>query len=310
MAEITAIGVALTPVFALVLMGLFLKRINFPGHDFWPLAERFTYFILFPILLVLKIGGSDLPVEGVSVAITSLIFIAIGMSCLVVALCLLFKINVFAGSSFFQGSIRFNTYVGLAAASELYGEVGIIWGALFLGVMVPLVNILSVLFFVVGSQETKLNLKSLVVSLVKNPLILACLIGAFLNLSGLGIPAPAIPIMELLSQMALPLGLLAVGVGIDLKLIRKGSVLLWGSSGLKLLVYPFCYLILARYMNLPIEAIAVFMVFASLPTAPSSYILARQMGGNAPLMAAIITFQTILSAFTIPLALWLVANYQ
>jgi hypothetical protein len=44
-----------------------------------------------------------------------------------------------------------------------------------------------------------------------------------------------------------------------------------------------------------------------MPTASSAYILARQLGGDAPMMAAIITGQTLLSAITIPLMLgWLI----
>jgi len=42
---------------------------------------------------------------------------------------------------------------------------------------------------------------------------------------------------------------------------------------------------------------------AALPTATSSYILARQLGGDAPLMAAIVSGQTLLAVATIPLIL-------
>jgi predicted permease len=45
------------------------------------------------------------------------------------------------------------------------------------------------------------------------------------------------------------------------------------------------------------------MLFHSLPTASSAYILSRQLGGDAPLMAGIIAFQTLLAAVTMPLTL-------
>jgi malonate transporter len=45
------------------------------------------------------------------------------------------------------------------------------------------------------------------------------------------------------------------------------------------------------------------MLFQSLPTASSAYILARHLGGDAPLMAGIIALQTVVAAVAIPLAL-------
>lgn len=58
---------------------------------------------------------------------------------------------------------------------------------------------------------------------------------------------------------------------------------------------------LAAVSGLPPLETAVVVLFAALPGAPSSYILARQMGGDAPLAAAVVTVQTLLSMLTLPL---------
>jgi malonate transporter len=47
---------------------------------------------------------------------------------------------------------------------------------------------------------------------------------------------------------------------------------------------------------------------AAVPASSSAYVLARQMGGDAPLLAQIITLQTILAALTMPIAIALVAS--
>jgi predicted permease len=44
-------------------------------------------------------------------------------------------------------------------------------------------------------------------------------------------------------------------------------------------------------------------VFNGSPTSAASYILARQLGGDAPLMAGIITVQTALAMITLPVLL-------
>jgi predicted permease len=303
MAELVSIVAALSPVFALVGLGVVLRWFDFPGSGFWPLAERFTYYLLFPLLLILKISSSQLPVEAVIEVVLALLAVLLLLSGLALVAGRWFNLPLAPLSSLFQGSVRFNTYVGLAAAAELFGESGIIWGALFLALMIPLVNIACVLVFVIGGRSERVGWRALALSLLKNPLIIACLIGAALNLSGIGMPAPLVPVLQLLSQMALPLGLLAVGVGLDLKVLRNGGIALWSSCVLKLLLYPLCFALLAALLQLPSEAVAVLMVFVSLPTAPSAYILARQMGGDAALMAAIITLQTLLAAVTMPLVL-------
>jgi len=303
MNELFSILAALGPVFAMVALGAGLRWTDFPGAEFWPLAERFTYYLLFPVLLVLKISTATLPPQGVGQVVLALVLALLAMALVALLLARMLGLAMPALSSLFQGSIRFNTYVGLAAAAELFGEQGLLWGALFLGVTIPLVNIACVTVFIVSGRSGAQRWRGLLLPLLKNPLIIACALGGALNLSGAGMPAPLVPVLELLSKMALPLGLLAVGVGLNLKAMRGAGAALWGSCLLKLMVYPLCFALLAMLLALPPEAIMVLLIFTSLPTAPSAYILARQMGGDAPLMAAMITLQTLLAAVTMPLVI-------
>ena len=308
MSELMSIIAALGPVFAMVALGAVLGWMRFPGEAFWPLAERLTYYLLFPVLLVLKISTAALPQQGMGQVVVLLLGLLLLMSLLALLAGRLLGLSLPALSSVFQGSVRFNTYVGLAAAAELFGADGILWGALFLAVMIPAVNIACVLLFVVGGRSGVMGWRTLLLPLVQNPLIIACALGAGLNLSGIGMPPPAVPVLELLSRMALPLGLLAVGVGLDWSMLRSAGRALWVASGLKLLLYPFCLVLVGRWLGLPDEALVVLLIFTALPTAPSAYILARQMGGDAPLMAAMITQQTVLAAVTLPLLLGLFAG--
>ncbi|MFT5720450.1 MAG: malonate transporter [Motiliproteus sp.] len=303
MNEISSILASLGPVFALVALGVGLRWVDFPGAEFWPLAERFTYYLLFPVLLVLKISTATLPQQGLGQVVLALLLALLLMVLVTLLLSQLLGLSMPAKSSLFQGGIRFNTYVGLAAGAALFGEQGLLWGALFLGLMIPLVNIACVAVFILSGRSGPDRWRGLLLPLLKNPLIIACLLGGVLNLSGAGMPSPLVPVLDLLSKMALPLGLLAVGVGLNLKAMRGGGAALWGSCLVKLLIYPLCFALIAKVLVLPFEAVGVLLIFVSLPTAPSAYILARQLGGDAPLMAAIITLQTLLAAVTMPLVI-------
>jgi predicted permease len=110
-------------------------------------------------------------------------------------------------------------------------------------------------------------------------------------------------ILEPLSDLALPLGLMTVGAGLQLKALRGASMPFLVSSMAKLVGFPLLTAGLALLLGLEGMMVQVAILLAALPTATSSYILARQLGGDAPLMAGIISGQTLLAMVTIPLLL-------
>ncbi|MFT5691654.1 MAG: malonate transporter [Oceanicoccus sp.] len=304
MNDFYSILTALGPVFSLVFIGYIMGRTAFPSTDFWPSAEHFTYYFLFPTLLVLKIGNATLPGEDLTNVVLLLVLLCILGTLLSFLLGKVVEKENRRVTSIIQGGIRFNTYVGLASASALFGEQGLLWGAVFLAIMIPTVNFACIACYAILLPDKRSSLlKSFYLGVIKNPLIVACIFGALLNISGIGIPKLATPLMSLIGAMALPLGLLAVGVGLDFKLLRKSAASLWAAACFKLIVYPSLFMTLALFFEIPANAKPVLFLFALLPTAPSAYILARQLKGDAPLMAAIITLQTLVAMISMPLML-------
>lgn len=110
-------------------------------------------------------------------------------------------------------------------------------------------------------------------------------------------------VVDKLALMALPVGLLAVGAGLQLQALRAaGAAFVW-SSVLKLMLLPVLTWLMADGLGLDHSAQQVLTLYAALPTAASAYILARQLGGSAELMAGIITGQTLLAMLSLPLAM-------
>ncbi|MDO6565179.1 AEC family transporter [Amphritea sp. 1_MG-2023] len=293
---------ALWPVFALLCIGHIIRRIGFPGDGFWEPAEKLIYFLLFPLLLIYKLSLADIgavPVADVALAVTVL---------LVSGTLLLLGIQRFKPlenrrfTSVYQGGMRFNTYVGLAACAALYGDEGVAIAAVIIAVMIPLLNFLCVLIFSVYTRKEAGYLSALT-AIGKNPLIIACCIGIFLNLSGIGLPWAVASAAELVSGMALPLALLAVGAGLNLTVLRKAGGAVIYSSGVKLMIFPVLMLLICIWLIDSPAVAQVLLLFSALPTAPSAYVLARQLDGDATLMAAIITGQTLLSMLLMPVSL-------
>jgi predicted permease len=298
---------ALTPVLALILVGFIIQRTNFLPSSFWPSAEKLTYFLLMPATLIHSLAGKK---------IGSLPWLKILMTVegAVLASVLLVMLWRFADrrmggpvfTSLFQGGVRFNTFVALALAENLFGKDGLFLAALGAGFMIMLINVLCVSAFSVAVKNgTGFDSKRLLTDLLRNPLILGCVIGVGLNASGMELPQAIDGTLALAGKAAFPVGLMAVGAA-----YRAGNLAMhWQpllvSCGIQFLCKPFVAWWLAAATGLSGMAAAVAVLLFSVPTAPSAYILSRQMGGDHDSMAVIITVQTCLSFFTLPLTIWL-----
>jgi malonate transporter len=205
-----------------------------------------------------------------------------------------------AFTSVFQGSIRHNTFAGLAACAALYGPPGVALAAAAIAVLILIVNLLSVGVLSHFSPGSSHGLRRMLVSVLLNPLILACAAGIFLNMTETGLRYGSDALLEALGRAALPLGLLSVGAGLGGFLGRAVVLPLAVSAGNKLLLLPLVVLLLCRVTQAGAMETAVAVLFAALPAPASAYVLAGQFGGDARLMAALITGQTLLAAVTLP----------
>lgn len=293
---------SLVPVFGLILIGYLFKKISFPSHEFWPLADKLTYFVLMPALLIYTLSKAKFDINSLNLVLVSLLAIFLTMIFLVI----FNKLSPTNNSSFtsiVQGGIRFNTYVFLALSSSIFGNEGLILSAIILTFAIPFINILCVTVFAIYSQNNKLDFIYLVKSIVKNPLIIGCFIGGSLNILNISLPISISNIFKILSEAALPLGLLSIGYALVLKDMKNVKKDLFISSFAKFIILPIFIYTLGNLFNLNETMIAVLVLFSLLPTAPSSFILARQLGGDLPLMTTIITVQTLISALFIILFL-------
>jgi len=112
-----------------------------------------------------------------------------------------------------------------------------------------------------------------------------------------------------LGRSALPFALLAVGAGLKFGSIFEKKLAISLSSFAKLLVTPLLSWGLCVAFNASPDLTKVAIIFSAMPTAISSFILAKQMGGDADTMAQIITVQTLLAALTIPVFLVIAQQY-
>jgi len=282
---------ALAPVFLLILMGYAIKRYRWIDDGFWPPAERLTYFVLFPALLIVSATRADLASDQVW-GIAGALFAA---TSIVALLALVVKpllgLSGASFTSFFQGAIRPNTYVGMAPAFLFWGDDGLAMLSVGVLAVVPLVNLLSVTALVIwgdGHEGARTPMKA-VREVARNPLVVACAIGFGLNALDLSLGPAITPLLDTLGRAALPIALMAVGAGLDFPDLLANRWLAGKAAILKLLALPALAWALATAFELEGQAFQVVVLYSTLPMSASSYVLAREMGGDAPLAAGMIT---------------------
>lgn len=319
--DLGTLTTALLPTAVLIGLGWALRsRFRFT-ETFWRDLERLAYFVLLPALFVSGLARADftgLQVGRMAVVLALSSVSAAGLVWLLRAL--IAPADGPAFTSVFQGGVRFNNYIGLVVATALLGADGLALAALSNAVLVPLVNITSTVTLARHGQG-QAGWSRVPREVLTNPLVLACVAGMALHLLGLtsaGAALVAAPVLgELVSGLgelvlilggaALPIGLLCVGAGLRRPGgSRETARLIGWSMALRFVAVPALATGAALALGLSGPAAVVAILFQSIPTASSAYVLARRLGGDAPLMAAIIAVQTLAGAVTIPL--WLLVG--
>jgi malonate transporter len=291
----------LLPDFLLIVVGFLVCRFTALDRPVWNAAERLVYWLLFPVLLFTAIVRSPLnPAASLGLGLGGWAVVGAGFA-LATALRRLPGVDPRLQASGAQVSFRFNSYVALALAERIGGSEGVAAIALLVALCVPLCNLGAVWSLARHGGQNTLR------ELLHNPLILATVAGLVANLAGLRLPAPVDTVLGRIGAAALPLGLMAVGAGLELGGLQKAPRLATALLGIRHLLLPLIGLGLGALLALPSGQAQILVAFAALPTASSCYVLAARMGGDGPYVAGLVTASTLLGMWSVPAALSLFA---
>ncbi|MDH5425752.1 MAG: AEC family transporter [Gammaproteobacteria bacterium] len=293
---------ALAPIMVLILIGYALKRVNFLSNETWHGMEKLTYFILLPALLIRTLANQTLagsPWPSMLMVVCATLLLAS------VVLVIFHKTRASVDNatftSIFQGGIRFNTYISLSVAQGLFGVAGLALSSVVAGFMIVLINFLCISAFAIWGKYRFKGIIPFTRAIAGNPMIISCAIGWALSLSGIGLTGIAEDIFEILGRAALPFGLLAVGAALRPEMIHGHVKAITVSTLVQFALKPLTAVLIIFYSGLSGIAAGVLIIAFMTPTASSSTILARQLGGDTETMASIITFQTLGAFIIMPL---------
>lgn len=294
-----SVALLVLPDFFLVALGWMLRHKLRFEREFFAGLERLVYFVLFPALLFQAILRTPLSAGSAALLLQAVaLVLAAGYAAAWLARPVL-RAEPLAHASVAQCAYRFNTYIGLALSASLDGARGQTVMAVLVGLAVPVANVMAV------HTLARHNGGNLARELLRNPLVLSTMAGLACNFGGVQLPGPVDTFLARLGAAAIALGILCVGANLSWQGGRRQGALIAWMVAVKLAVLPLVAIGVARLLGLPPLDARMLLVFAALPTASASYVLAMRMGGDGRLVAVVISLGTLISAASIPL--WLAA---
>ena len=291
----------LFPDFALIALGYALMHLSALKRDVWSGVERLVYFVLFPALLFSTSVRATYTLASVSALVLA------GVGALAAGIALAWsarwlRADARRTASGMQCAFRFNSYIALAVAASAGGPQVVSMVGVLIAFGVPLCNAAAVWALARHGGHGLLR------ELLRNPLLLATAAGLAAHALGLQLPHLIVPVFDRLGGASIALGLLTVGAGLRLQGLHED----WGLSAWLLstrhLFVPLTAWLLARALHLDPAHTLALLVFTSVPTASSAYVLAMRMGGDGPYVAGLVSLSTLLGAVSLPLFLTLASR--
>jgi malonate transporter and related proteins len=305
----TTIFLALLPVFIVILIGWGLRRLHVIRDEQWLALDQLCYFVLFPAIIFKEIAAADFStVPVLQMALSMMLAVGAMFALLLVIhrpLMSALRIDGPQFTSVVQGAARWHTFIAFAIIPLQFGPQALSLGAVSAAAMTPLLNIVCVIVMSRFARETRLDARTLALSIIGNPFVFSSLGGVAWQVLGLELPTMGIQVLDMVGRGALGLALLTVGAGLRIGDAISSWQPVAMATLLKLLVMPVLMAAMLMLMAVTGDAFAVAILCGAVPTGSGAYVLARQMGGDAPMVANILTLQVICAAFTIPLVLYL-----
>lgn len=287
------------PLFALLGLGFLLIHKGVFTDDYVARTTNLVYYVLLPAKLFLDISATDLSMafEPRYMAVTVagvLVQFLLAWGCGDLLCRDKSKQSAFAHACF-RGNFA---YLGLALLQNIYNTSAVASTAVILVLVLPLYNIQGVILLNVKESKDGFHPGKILLGILKNPMVLAILLGLPFAYFHVTLPYVVTKSLSYLQVACSTMALLVVGASIKLDAIRADLPLLLRVSGVKLLLMPAIWGIMAMAAGLTPEQTVTLTIVGAMPAAVNVYIITDKLGGNGKLACGAVVVTHLLSLFT------------
>ncbi len=306
---------AVLPIILTVLIGYLLKKANLMNLSLAKAVNKLVFRIFLPAMLFLNvykiqdIGTMDFGYILYALAALLVIFI------LSVPAVILLERHRPRRGVLLQAAFRSNyALIGIPLAQSLFGDAGVAVASVLSAAAIPAFNILAVISLTVFRGESKkINVRSILLDIVKNPLIQSIAVGlAVLGIRALFVKtgitfrlsdiAPLYTVLGYLSNLATPLALLALGAQFEFSAVSSLRREIMFGTLMRTVIVPLLGIGVAYAFFSDTFTGAHFAAFVAMfatPVAVSSVPMAQEMDGDTELAGQLVVWTTLVSAFSV-----------
>ncbi|WP_285422527.1 MULTISPECIES: AEC family transporter [unclassified Pseudomonas] len=286
------------PVFAMLFLGVLLKRVGWINDGFIHTASALVFNCTMPALLFLGIIHADLH-SALQPGVLIYFIVATLAGFALVWGWAIYRVPFVERGTYTQGAFRGNNgVIGLALAASMYGDYGISLGAILAALVILFYNTLSTVVLAVYSPVIKSDPWSITKSVMANPLIISIVAATPFAYFQIPLPKWLDTSGSYLAQMTLPLALMCIGGTLSLKSLRESGGLAISASMMKMVWLPLVCTLGAWLLGFRHAELGILFLYFGAPTASSSFVMVRAANGNHELAASIIVITTLAAAVT------------
>jgi len=278
-----------TPVFLLAAIGYFWVKLGFEYRV--EFVTRLAMTLAVPALVFTSLTQNTINPKFLTEMIIVVCMAYAVVSVLALIFTFIFKLDL---RTFLMPLISGNTgNLGLPLCFLAFGKDGLGY-AVIVFAFTSIVAFTFGLWVVSGTRSFKQPLKE--------PLVPATILGLLFMFYGWETPKILTNSLNLISQMAIPLMLITLGVAVA-RLKTQLAFKTLGISISKIMIGTIAGITVGYQFSIPYEAFAVLIIQMSMPVAVTSYLLAEKYGANSEAVAGLVVISTFLTTFTTPVVL-------
>ena len=298
---------AIMPIFILISLGYMIKLLKLADKKTVDAVNGWAFKVFFPVLLFYNIYKTEsTDVLNIKLIIFTVAGVLLVFALGYIAVLFLSKENKKRGVML-QGFFRANyAILGVPLVSYICGNNTSGLASLMVVVVIPVFNILAVIALEIFREgNRKINVLKILMGIIKNPLIIGCIVGLIGFGFGVKLPYVIEKTVKDVASMATALSIIVLGAAFDFSDIKgyfkENAIMVIA----RLVIIPLIIMPIAVWIGFRGEALACLLIVFASPIAVSSFSMAQQMDGDENLAAQMIV---ITSAFClITLFLWIFA---
>lgn len=312
---------AILPMFLIIALGYFLRKINILNEKFALEANEFAFKVFLPFMLFVNIYTADIHTAvDIDLIVFTVLALIISFSIIWLSVVIFCKDNYKRGV-IIQGMYRSNFVIlGLPVATNICGNQCAAVIGLLLAVVLPCYNIFSIfaLEYFNGRYQTN-NIeksgiskvafaKKIGIHIVTNPLIVATVLAFIFVILKIKIPDILLKPITGVADVAPAFCLMILGAFLNFSDVKEHLKELTAVISVRLFIMPLIILVFAVLCGFSgINLVALLAIFAT-PTAVAGFTMVKIIGGDGTLAANIVVFTSFISMFSMFIFTYILMN--